>query len=314
MRSVFALLLIGAVANAQTIATRFLTPGAPIRITLSQGLTTTLLFPGPLAGAFGLGLVSNGNSGGAVQLEHPEGSNILVLHALSPAAHVMATVLLDGALYALDLESGPNPDVAITLTKTDAAVAGAREVTPEQVKAARPKYDAELLMSLLHRARDNAFLRPLYPDLYEGYKTLDGHFTSESGRWKTTVGTVHRFPKEDAIVLQGGVENETDKPLEFDGRAATVLVANEVHPIKLLDCVRPVPPHKTVPIDVVIQGDIDGGRANLSVDNEFRIMLPDDAGNVWGFKNGVLPDGSFKIPPSKRPVPLTQIVPKKEGQ
>lgn len=245
MKTLLILLITAGIAAAQNIATRLLTPAAPIRITLSPGLTTTLLFPGPLAGAFGLGLVSGNSAGGSVQIEHPEGSNILVLHALIEDAHVIATVLLEGALYVLDLESGARPDVAVTLTKADPAAAGAREVTPEQVVAAWPKYDAELLMSLLHRARDNAFLRPLYPDLYQGYKTADVQFTSNSGRWKTTVVTVHRFPKEDAIVLQGGVENETDKPINFDGRAATVLVANEVHPITLLDCVRPIPAHKT---------------------------------------------------------------------
>jgi hypothetical protein len=41
-------------------------------------------------------------------------------------------------------------------------------------------------------------------------------------------------------------------------------------------------------------------------------MLPDEAGTVWSFKNGVLPDGSFKIQPPPR-VPLSQNVPKKEG-
>ena len=86
--------------------------------------------------------------------------------------------------------------------------------------------------------------------------------------------TIHRFSKDDAIVLQGTVTNETARPIQFDGRAATVQVANEVHPIKLLDCLRPIPANATVPIDVVIQGDIDGGRANLSIQNEFRIILP----------------------------------------
>ena len=173
------------------------------------------------------------NSGGSVQVDHPDGSNVLVLHALSETAHVLATVLLDGALYVLDLQSGPTPDVAVTLVKNDSAGLQAQTVTPEQVKAVRPKYDPELLIGFLRRAHDAALLRPLYPDLYQGYATRQAQYTSDSRAVKTTVTTIHRFSKDDAIVLQGTVENESAHPIQFDGRAATVQVANEVHPIKI---------------------------------------------------------------------------------
>src|SRR6516162_7187434 len=237
-------------ANAQTIATRVLTPGAPIKINLSPELTTTLLFPSPLSGTFGLGPVTsnNSNAGGTVQVEHPEGSNLLVLRALSEASRVLATVLLDGQLYVLDLSSGLQPDIAVTLVKGDAAAPRALEVTPEEIKAARLKYDPELFVGFERRARDAVLLKPLYPDLYRGYSVRQTDYTSDSTVVKTTVKTIHRFSKEDALVLEGTVQNETAHPITFDGRAATVLVANETHPVKLLDCLRPIPGGATVPL------------------------------------------------------------------
>jgi len=312
MRFAFILWFAASIAGAQTIATKVLSPGTPIKIALSPALTTTLLFPGPPSGTFGLGLVTaqSANNGGSVQVDHPDGSNVLVLHALSETAHVLATVLLDGALYVFDLQSEPTPDVAVTLVKNDSSGLPAQTVTPEQVKAVRPKYDPELLIGFLRRAHDAALLRPLYPDLYQGYASRQAQYTSDSGAVKTTVTTIHRFSKDDAIVLQGTVTNETARPIQFDGRAATVQVANEVHPIKLLDCLRPIPANATVPIDVVIQGDIDGGRANLSIQNEFRIILPapDRMATVWNLKNGSAPMAPFKIPaPANSPaIPLTQ--------
>jgi hypothetical protein len=133
-------------AGGQTIATKVLSAGTAIRIVLSPTLTTTLLFPGPLSGTFGLGLVGGNNtqtapSGGMVQVEHPDGSNVLVLHALTETAHVLATVLLDGKLYVFNLECGAAPDVAVTLVKTDPTTVQAQTVTADQVKLARPKYD-----------------------------------------------------------------------------------------------------------------------------------------------------------------------------
>jgi hypothetical protein len=300
---------------AQNIATKILTPGAPIPISLSPQLTTTLLLPAVPSGTFGLGLVNNQNaaSNGSVQIEHPDGSPILVLHALNESANVMMTVLLDGQLFVFNLRSAAAPNVAVTLVKADAVAPRAQEVTPEEIRAARLKYDPELLVGFERRAHDAALLRKLYPDLYQGYNTRSADYTSDSGVVKTTVTHIHRFSKEDATVLEGTVQNETSHPISFDGRATTVQVANGVHPAKLTDCLRPIPPGETVPIVVVLQGDVDGGRANLSIDNDFRIILPPIAGEgtVWNFKNGHGGD-KFKVAP---PVPLTQTSkPVKEGQ
>ena len=78
----------------------------------------------------------------------------------------------------------------------------------------------------------------------------------------------------------------------------------------------PIPPGATVPIDVVIQGDIDGGRADLSINNEMRMMLPSE-GTIWSFKNGGEPGHDFKVPkPLPSPaIPLNQTGdPKRDPQ
>jgi hypothetical protein len=311
MRLIVIFLLSASIAGAQNIGTRVLTPGTSMRIELSPEIATTLLFPGPISGTFGTGLVGNGQTQqGLVQIEHPEGSAVLILHALTETAHVVMTVLFDGSLYVFHLESGPHPDAAVTLTKIDQSVQCVKQVSVEDVKAARLKYDPELLVGFETKARDAVLLRKLYPDLYQGYTSRQAHYSSDSGTVKTTVTQIHRFSGEDAIVLEGTVQNETSHPIEFDGRATTVQVANEVHPAKLTDCLRPIPAGATIPIVVVIQGDIDGGRANLSIQNEFRIMLPGDTGTVWSFKNG-MPGGRFKVPSplQKSDIPLTQTGP-----
>jgi hypothetical protein len=319
MRIAAILFLAVSLSAAQTISTKVMTPGTPINIALSPQLTSTLLLPEVPSGTFGLGLVGNqGGANGSVQIEHPDGSKIIVLHAINETAAITMTVLMDEQLYVFNLRSATSPDVAVTLVKADAAAPRAVEVTPEEIKAARVKYDPELLVGFERRAHDAALLRKLYPDLYQGYNARAADYTSDSGVVKTTVTQIHRFSKEDATVLEGTVENETTHPISFDGRATTVQVANEVHPAKLTDCLRPIPGGETVPIVVVLQGDIDGGRANLSIDNEFRIILPPipGEGTVWNFKNGRGGD-RFKVTPpvDKDQNPLTQTgKPTKEAQ
>jgi hypothetical protein len=309
MRLIVILLLGASIAEAQNIGTKVLTPGTSMRIELSPEIATTLLFPGPISGTFGTGFAGNGQTQQlVVQIEHPDGSAVLVLRALAENVRTVMTVLFDGNLYVFQLESGPHPDAALTLTKQ--SVEGVKQISAEDVKTTRLKYDPELLVGFERKARDAALLRKLYPDLYQGYTSRQADYTSDSGAVKTTVTQIHRFSGEDAIILEGTVQNETNHRIEFDGRATTVQVANEVHPAKLTDCLQPIPAGATVPIVVVIQGDIDGGRANLSIQNEFRIMLPGDTGTVWSFKNG-MPGGRFKVPsPLKTSdIPLTQTGP-----
>ena len=83
---------------AQQIETRVLTAAAPMRITVNPNVATTLLFPDAIGGAFGLGLVGAGvrenqtAAPGSIALEHPEGSPLMVLHALTPGAKVLKKV------------------------------------------------------------------------------------------------------------------------------------------------------------------------------------------------------------------------------
>jgi len=265
---------------AQRIETRVLTPSQPMHVAIHPNVATTLLFPSPIGGAFGLGLVSAGareNQAavqGSVALEHPEGSPLMVLHALTPGAKVMMTVLLDGRLYVFDVQAGADPDLAVTYVKTDPQVRRGEEVTEEDVRANRLRYDPELLVGYLKRAQDAELMKKSSPALYSDYSVRTSNYTSESDWAITTVQTIHRFAGQDIIILQGRVENKLNRPLFFDGRATTVQVAQEVHPARLTDVMQPIPAGQTVPISVVLQGDWDGSRAHLSIENEFRIILP----------------------------------------
>jgi hypothetical protein len=320
-RTLAGLVLLMAPAVGQHIETRVLNPDQPMHLTIHPNVATTLLFPSPIGGTFGLGLVTEIKQGsepaaeGVVQLNHPEGSPVMVLHALQGSAKVMMTVLLEGRLYVFDVQAGPDPDIAITYTKTDPQVPRAQEVTEGDVLANRPKYDPELLVGYLRRARDAELLLKSYPDLYKDYASRQANYTSESEWAITTVTGIHRFSDSDIVVLEGTVQNKQGNPLYFDGRSTTVQVVNEVHPAKLTDVQQPIPAEKTVPIAVVLQGDWDGGRAHLSIQNEYRIILPAPMSEVASryqaqeTGKGLPPRFRVYRPEGKQIIPRTQTGP-----
>ena len=57
-RTLMVLVLLSTEALAQPIETRVLNPEQPMHLTIHPNVATTLLFPSPVGGTFGLGLVS----------------------------------------------------------------------------------------------------------------------------------------------------------------------------------------------------------------------------------------------------------------
>src|SRR5208282_106898 len=112
-------LLLGLACNAcaQGISTKFISPGTPTKIVLTQESVTTIRFPEQFSGVYGLGLVSKDSKGahGNIQCEYSQTKPILVLYALSAEVHTFMTVFMSDQLYVFELVTKGTPDIAVTL-------------------------------------------------------------------------------------------------------------------------------------------------------------------------------------------------------
>jgi len=310
--------------RAQSEATidtaRPLTPDKAMTIILSPSLATTLLFPAQVAMVSGFGIQPPGQAGGLVEMNYPAGSPLIELRALSEFAHVTMTVMVDHKLYVFDLRMGLKPDAAITFVRSGEGDAPGHPVTMQQVAEQRPTSSDASLISYMLLARESDAIKDDAPQLYQDYASRSVNYVSDNGKIKTTVTKVHRWSKADVIVLEGLAENKSPEPMRFDGRVTTIEVANEIHPVKSIEGLhRAILPGTTVSVCAVIQGDYDGTRLNASIDNEFRIILPDPLGRgtVWGLKNGRPLTGKVdNAPPVKKAelIPTSQTKLAKEAQ
>jgi len=301
---------------------RVLTPNKAMTIVLAPNLSTTLLFPAQVASISGYGIAPAGQAGGVIELTYPPGSPLICLRALNEFARVMMTVMIEHKLYVFDLRTGPRPDAAITFVRPGGgdAAGGGGTITAQQVVDARPVSSDASLISYLLLAKESDGIRDGAPELYQDYATRPTNYISDNNKIKTVVTKVHRWSKPDVTVLEGTATNETDHDVQFDGRVTSVEIANELHPAKLTEGLQhPIPAHQTVPLNVVLQGDYDGGRLGASIDNEFRIILADPeggGGSVWGLKNGRPLTGKVDgIPPVEKAqlIPTLQSTIAKEG-
>lgn len=310
---------------AKIIETKALTPDDPIPIAISDQCDTTVQFPDTINGVYGLDIAQEKEGEQTppcrVAYKHPDPSGLIDIHAVTPDARAIMKVVTEGKIYVLLLQASTDPEAAVTLTKGLAtqSVSGGI-VTPAEVKAQRPRMDDQFYVGLLERARIAPLAQASAPNLYEGYSTRPARYSGGAGTGvETTVTQVSRFSKDDAIVIKGTLTNKTDRPVNFDGRAVTVIAGNQVHPAKMVSCQRPVASGASVPIEVIIQGSLDGvSRANLSLSNEFRIETPIPDGQpttLWDVKNGGAPKGPFKITkPVEQTIPRAQTTTIRETQ
>jgi hypothetical protein len=187
------------------------------------------------------------------------------------------TVLAGDDLYNFELANNPER-AALSVKLVDRQVreeAPAKEVTPKQVRDARPVYDPEKLHTLLRLAANGPVMRQSASDLYPGYECREVANVSDYGEVVATVKEIHRFPADDAVVLSGDVQNKGAKAIRFNPAAVTVAVGDREYPAAFIDCAGAVNPGQTIKFGLVAQGDLDGGRAHLAARNNFRVLLPD---------------------------------------
>jgi hypothetical protein len=293
-------LSIGYGADDPRVMNRSLNEKGVTSIGISSGHVTTLLFPAPVSSIIGYGMTADPTSEeGWVQYAHPEGSGIVTLRILKPEMKIVyMTALIGEKLYNFELDNAPqSAALSVTLkqeessnsngpvsggpapepvptTLSAAYVAHQTEVTPQEVVNHRVVYHPEKLRSLLQLAKEAPLLQKTSPELYQGYEVMKANHVSDYGEVVVTVQEIHRFPNDDAVVLMGTIRNQGTHEVAWDPVAMTVGVGDRQFPTAFVDCAGKIGAGQTVNFGVIAQGDLDGGRAHLSVRNDFRVLLP----------------------------------------
>jgi hypothetical protein len=262
-----------AVSATESIQTLSLQSERPLAIGIGMRTATTLQFPEPISGLVGYGL-TEGQEPGIYQFTHPPGSRFLSLRGLMADREADVTVMLGDDMYVLRLVPSEKPAVAIRLVKGNAEeIRRAIAVDPEEVKERRLDYSAERLVSLLQLGKNERVFRAALPQMYEGVESrrnLDLRF--DDGEVATVIREIHRFPTEDAFMIRAEIENRCDVRIGYDPGSLQVRVGPRAYPSTMVDASGEVPAKGSAPIHLIVKGNPEGGRAHLSIENDFRLV------------------------------------------
>ena len=243
-------------------------------IPISTNAPTTLMFPSALTAIEAENVSVNPETPAPVLLAYTPGPDPLIAvrperppspRALEPAAKAAVNVVWKNKTYVLRFAAGAEPYGSVTFFEDE--LAGPRAARQRRVSPA-------VLLALLDRAKGYTLTRVQYPEAVQQIQYATPGSVSYYQDFRVTVEEVFRFDPEDTIVLRVRFDNGGDKEVVYQPQRLATRVGLNVYYASIADASGIVPPKATTFGYFAITGTPRGGRANLSVNNTFSVIVP----------------------------------------
>ena len=264
--------------NPPVIAHRTLDADAVMVIPTAPGITTTLVFPGPITGMDGVGVSADPNVEGALfNLSHVQGGDTFSITPLRPEARTNINVRVGEKIYVLLLLT--DPDRALfKLVLHDPPLPAP---TPEEALASRKPETRETLiiaparmLGLIDKCKAFAVLQDSDPTSVADLRKGKGPFSiSDSGDYAVTPLEVYRKGEWDTLVFKVAITNQTDRELYYDPESFVVRAGSEAYTQAIADAGGSVAPRTSALAWFTVTGDQAEGSNNLDPDNPWQITV-----------------------------------------
>jgi hypothetical protein len=261
-------------------------------IAINSTVATTITFPDKITLLTGFGLVQDPAAAknmeqNRVALVHYDNvlADTLVVRLIKPGDPCHATVRTAQHMHLLRFVAAENANLAVIVSpplEQNTAV----QTTAEKVVQNRINYNTEELFGVLSKAKNRKALQPINPGLFTGWQERNNLDMSVTNAGLTaTIYEIQRQPEKDATVFRCWISNAGNTAYEFEPNSVKIRVGERSYSAQVVDCADIVRPGEKAPMDIILQGGPGGGREGLSINQDFRIELPEP-----GRKNLLLPE------------------------
>ncbi len=259
-------LLIAVPADASQAVKQFpLDERMVYEIPIATDAPTTLMFPSAPTAIEAANVSASPDTPAPVLLAYTPGRTFFSVRALDPKAKAAVNVVWKNKTYVLHFAVAAGPYGSVTFYEDELTGRSAtlhRRVTPE------------VLLGLLDRAKSHALIQAQYPEAAQQIEyTVPGSVTYYRD-FHVTVEEVFRFDPEDTLVFRLRFENAGDKEIIYQPQRLAARVGQNVYYASIADASGIVPPKATTTGFFAITGTPRGGRANLSIKNNFSVIVP----------------------------------------
>jgi hypothetical protein len=255
-----------AAKNAGPIAEYRLDEQTVYTIPVSRTRVTTISFPGPISAIDAANVTSDPKVPGLFQIAHTKGSNFLSVRALVQKAATNVNIRWNKKTYVIELVESPLPLYSVIFQyDTDAEIRpAATRVTPSRLLALLDQAKAYPLLRAYH---PNTLAQVEYANFGKNPRSMD------SNDYAIRLEEVFRFNPEDTLIFRIVLCNKTHQPIQYRPDGFSVRVGERTYPQSISDASGTIPPQGEAPAYFAVTGTPNGGRNDLSLQNEFTVLL-----------------------------------------
>jgi hypothetical protein len=271
MKSLISILLLSATVtlaelNVETIQRMTLDERTVVTIPVATNRVTTISFPGPISAIDAASVTADGKTPGQFQLAYTKGSSFLSVRALTHRAATNLNIRWNQRTYVFELIESDTPVLSLDLDDPSATetVLPAPDVTPTH------------LLALLDKAKVFPLLKKQQPEVVAGAEARtfgDNPPVTDFNDYEIRVEEVFRFNTEDTLVFHVVLRNKSDRDIRYLPESFAVQIGNRLYYQSISDAPGALPARSASTVYFAITGTPDGGRNELSLKNEFTILL-----------------------------------------
>jgi hypothetical protein len=235
-------------------------------VPVATNRVTTVSFPGPIIAIDAANVTTDPRMPGQFQLAHTKGTAFFSVRALVPGTSANVNVRWAGSTYVFQLEENHRPVYSLIME----ARPGGGAVLPA------PVLSPTRLLALLDKAKTFSLLKTQHPEAVTDvdFATFEKRpQITDCGDYEIQVVEAFRFNAEDTLVFRLAMKNEMDEPIHYRPDSLALRVGNRIYPQSISDAAGLIPPNSTVTAYFAITGTPDGGRNEISLENDFMVLI-----------------------------------------
>lgn len=233
-------------------------------IPVSTEAPTTLMFPSSLTAIEGANVSVRPEIPAPVLLSYVPGRSFFSVRAIEADAKAAVNVVWKNQTFVIRFMSGPQPFGSVTFYEDDFGLSGG---------GGHRRVSAESLIGMLDRAKNYNAVAAQYPQAVQQIERATPGTVTLYKDFKVTLEEVFRFDPEDTLVFRLRLENASEKEVFYQPQRLAVRIGGNVYYASVSDASGIIPAKASTTGYFAVTGTPRGGRPNLSVNNNFSIIV-----------------------------------------
>lgn len=225
----------------------------------------TVIFPSQLSGLYGSNIITGQDTEqrGDFLISHKPGSYYFSIVSLKDGGNGSLNVVLNRKVYVIRL-------ITDKIDKAYSSVTFDNATTLANKKNIAPK----VLLSLLEKAKNYPLYLKHYPESVSGVEYYYPNQIYNYNAYNIKLAGVYRFSGADTLVFHIILKNLTNSELRYNPQDFAVRAGDSgLFFCSVADASGVIPPHGQTKAFFAITGNPNGGKNNLSAENEWKILI-----------------------------------------